>query len=78
MRREGYLPAVGTGCSKTARQQRSKQLIMAGSLRDPCEGEGADGKGGNFWLYESLTPKETGRPWGILGKEVKDHSGGLG
>lgn len=40
--------------------------------RNRCEGRDFVG------VLKSLTLKKVGRPWGILGKEVKAHSGSLG
>lgn len=40
--------------------------------RKRCEGKDFVG------VLKSLTLKKVGRPWGILGKEVKAHSGSLG
>lgn len=78
MRSEGCLTVGGNGCAKTSRQWRSKQLIMAGSVKDPWKEEAADGKGGTLWLNENSTPKEIRRPWRILGKEGSAHFGTLG
>lgn len=50
MRREGYLPAGGTGFAKIPLQYRCKQSITAGSKKDPCRGKAADGKGGTLGL----------------------------
>lgn len=62
MRREDYLPASVVGCTKIPRQWSCKTIILS-VVRDPREGEAADGKEKDFLVVlKSLTPKEISRP----------------
>lgn len=48
-------------------------MVILSVIRDPREGEAADGKEKDFLVVlKSLTPKEICRPWGFWGREVKD------